>query len=277
MRKATVDEIRETQLKMLSELDSFCKDNNIKYYAFAGTMLGAIRHNGFIPWDNDIDVAVPREDYIKMQELLKGEDAHPFFRFLCYENDPNYLWQFGKLCAKHTYLKTTRGYSKLGLFLDVFPLDSQGNDMKAANQNLREAQKCVKMRVLAYDRKYNNKKYPTNATLMERISIWINFTILRHNTEEYWVKRHISLAQKFNKNRNSIFYGCNSNEKYAVVCERKMFDGEVYKSFEGHEIPLPIGYDDILKLYYGDYMKLPPKEKQIGVKEMPIYFTEECI
>lgn len=274
MRKATIEEIRDMQLHMLSEFDAFCKANNIQYYAFAGTMLGAIRHKGFIPWDNDIDVAVSREDYQVMQTLLKEEDAHPYFRFLCFENNPDYLWQFGKICAKHTYLKTTRGYSKLGLFIDVFPLDSQGNNLRAAKRNLNKAQECVKMRALAYDKKYKVMKYPPKSSLFERIRIWINFYLLHRNTEYYWVSRHIRLAQKYSKEKDSKFWGCNSNEKYAVVCERSMYDGVIYIPFESLRIPVPIGYDDILKLYYGDYMKLPPKEKQIGVKEMPIYIIE---
>lgn len=274
MRKATVEEIRGIQLKLLSELDLFCRANNIQYFAFAGTMLGTIRHKGFIPWDNDIDVAVSREDYKRMQVLLKGEDAHPYFRFLCFENDPDYLWQFGKICAKHTFLKTTRGYSKLGLFLDVFPLDSQGDNRKAAERNLRKAQRCVQMRIMAYDKKYKTMKYPPKSSFWDRMRIWFNFNVLQRNTEEYWVSRHIRLAQKFDKISNSVYYGCNSNEKYAVVCKRSMYEGVEYLPFENQMIPVPSGYDDILKLYYGDYMKLPPKEKQIGVKEMPIYIIE---
>lgn len=274
MRKATIDEIRKIQLKLLSELDTFCKINNIKYFAFAGTLLGTIRHNGFIPWDHDIDIAVPREDYIRMQQLLKHEESHPFFRFLCFENNSDYLWQFGKICAKNTYLKTTRGYSKLGLFLDVFPLDSQGNNLNKSKKNLLRTQQCVKMRMIAYDKKYKKLADFSKMSLREKISTWINFNILHRDTEEYWVKRHIRLAQKFNHINDSIYYGCNSNEKYAVTCERWMFDDVEYKSFENNIIPVPVGYDKILKLYYGDYMILPPKEKQVGLEEIPIYIIE---
>lgn len=271
MRKATPEEIRQIQFTLLSQFDDFCKQNNIKYFAFAGTLLGAIRHKGFIPWDHDIDVAVPREDYIKMQHLLKEDNSHPFFRFLCFENDKEYLWQFGKICAKNTFLKTTRGYSKLGLFLDVFPLDNQGNDKNLSNQNLKKAQHCVKMRMLAYDKKYKTMKYPPNTSFLGKLCIWINFNILHRDTEEFWVKRHIHLAQKFNNIPNSIYYGCNSNEKYAVTCKKEMFENMEYKPFETLMIPVPNGYDEILKLYYGNYMKQPPKEKRIGLKEIPIY------
>lgn len=271
MRKATVEEIREIQLELLSELDKYCKENNITYVAFAGTLLGVVRHKGFIPWDNDIDVAVPREDYERMKVLLKKDDAHPYFRFLCYENNPGYYWQHGRISAKHTYMETAGGYKKLGLSIDIFPLDSQGNDERVAKKNLKAVKKCVKMRIVAYNRKYKNEKYPKKFSAREKLITFVEFNILHHNTEQYWVNKHIKLAQKFNDIKNGEFYGCNSNDKYIVVCRRDMYRSVVSLPFENTTIPVPIGYKEILALYYGDYMKLPPKEKQVGAKEMRIY------
>ena len=274
MRKATLEEVRSIQLELLSEFDIFCKSNGIQYFAFAGTLLGTIRHKGFIPWDNDIDVAVSRADYLKMRELLKPEDAHPYFRFLCYEDDSEYLWQHGRISAKHTYLQTARGYSKLGLSIDIFPLDSQGNDFNAAKQNLMKIRECVQMRIMAYDKKYKTMKYPTTSSFFKKMNIWFQFNVLGHGTEEYWVKKHIYLAQIFNNQGDSRYFGCNSNDKYTVVCERSMYDGVQYLPFEDRTIPVPNGYDEILHLYYGDYMKLPPKEKQVGAKQMTVYIKE---
>lgn len=274
MRKATIEEVRGIQLELLSQLDSFCKENNIQYYAFAGTLLGTVRHKGFIPWDNDIDVAVSRIDYERIRKLLKDENAHPYFRFLCYEDDHDYLWQHGRISAKHTFLQTARGYSKLGLSIDIFPLDSQGNDINAAKQNLIKIRECVQMRIMAYDKKYKTMKYPTNISFLKKMNIWLQFNVLGHNTEEYWVKRHIKLAQIFNNQEDSRYFGCNSNDKYTVVCERSMYSGVQYLPFEDRTIPVPNGYEAILRLYYGDYMKLPPKDKQVGAKEMTVYIKE---
>lgn len=136
MRLASVEEVRERQLKLLGEFNDYCIENNITYFAFAGTLLGAVRHKGFIPWDNDIDLAVPRHDYERMICLLKDDSAHPYFRFLCYENDKNYLWQHGRISDKKTYMKTVGGYKKLGLSIDIFPLDNQGDSLKKAKKTL---------------------------------------------------------------------------------------------------------------------------------------------
>jgi lipopolysaccharide cholinephosphotransferase len=268
MKRATVEQVRKLQLELLNKLDVFCKENEIQYYAFAGTLLGAVRHKGFIPWDNDIDVAVSRDDYSRMQEILATEDSNDYFRFLCYENDPEYLWQHGRIVAKHTFMKTARGYKKLGLSIDVFPLDSQGNNVKDAKQNLLEIKRCVQLRIMSYEKKYKVLKYP-NCNEEEKKALISMFA--EHDQEEYWVRRHIELAKKFNDKKDSIYYGCNSNDKYTVVCKRDQYRDVVYLDFEDTKIPAPVGYDEILQEYYGDYMKLPNKDKQVGAQEMEIY------
>lgn len=273
MLKASMEEVRQIQLELLEKLDCFCKENRIRYFAFAGTLLGAVRHKGFIPWDNDIDVAVSREDYQRMQTLLASEDSNDYFRFLCFENDPEYLWQHGRVSAKHTYMKTARGYKKLGLSIDIFPLDSQGDDISEAYRNLEEIKMCVQLRIMAYDKKYKSFQLP-NCEKNEKNKLLEMFSQPGHDTEQYWVKKHILLAQKFNNNKQSKYYGCNSNDKYSVVCERELFEDVVYLDFENRKIPVPIGYKEILKKYYGDYMKLPPEDKRTTVNDMEIYIIK---
>lgn len=271
MRKATSEEVRYLQLDLLNKLDSFCKEHNIQYYAFAGTLLGAVRHRGFIPWDNDIDVAVSRTDYKVFQVLLKDEVANDDFRFLCYENDRNYLWQHGRVVAKGTYLKTARGYDKLGLSIDIFPLDNQSDDEQEAEKNLLEIKKCVQLRIMSYDKKYKGHFTYPKCSEQEKQELYTLFELQGLDDEEYWVKRHISLAQKFSSMNGCKYFGCNSNDKYTVVCQRKWYESAELLPFENSVIPVPNGYKDILNRYYGDYMKLPDEDKRIGMKTMEVY------
>lgn len=274
--KLTPEQIRKKQIEMLQKLSHFFDEHNIRYYAFCGTLLGAVRHKGFIPWDNDIDIAVPRADYIRLQSLLKNEDANDLFRFLCYENDHRYLWQFGKIVAKGTMMKTKGGYSKLGLFIDIFPLDSQGDDYDEALRNVKDARNCARLRAMAYDKKYKGEySYPKKCTPEEIKELRILFEDQNLDTEEYWVRQNILLAQKYSGMDHSVYYGCNSNEKYAVVCERSFFDTIEYLDFEDIKVPAPAGYEEILHRYYGNYMVLPSKDKQVGLLETNIYAVEE--
>jgi lipopolysaccharide cholinephosphotransferase len=266
----TDNQIRERQLKLFSRLKEFCNQQGIQYYAFAGTLLGAVRHKGFIPWDNDIDIAVSREDYKKMQRILNTEESNKYFRFLCYENDPEYLWQHGRIVDKKTYMKTARGYTKLGVSIDIFPLDNQGDTEEEAMLNLKEIQRCVQLRIMSYDKKYKTWKYP-DCSEEEKCILKNRFEIEGLDDEAYWVKRHIQLAQKFNDVKSCRYYGCNSNDKYTVIGEKKQYEDVEYLDFEDMKIPVPIGYDEILKRYYGNYMDVPSKEKQKGIKEMEIY------
>ena len=271
MVRLTSEDIRKKQLEMLQKVDNFLKNNQIQYFAFCGTLLGAVRHKGFIPWDNDIDIAVSRKDYIKMQRILKDEESNDYFRFLCYENDHRYLWQFGKIIAKGTYLKTRGGYSKLGLNIDVFPLDNQGDDYEAAVNNLKEAKKCARRRVMSYDKRCKGAFTYPKCSDDELEELKYIFEGQGKDSEEYWVKKHIALAQAFKGQDNSVYFGCNSNEKYTVVCERRFFESVEYLDFESIKVPAPIGYKEILTRYYGDYMKLPKKEMQVGLGESNIY------
>lgn len=270
-----MDEVRDRQLELLSKFDEFCLQNDIQYYAFAGTLLGVVRHKGFIPWDNDIDVAVSREDYTRMQTILKDEGANPYFRFLCNENYPEYLWQHGRISAKGTFMKTAKGYSKLGLSIDIFPLDNQGNNYEEALSNLKKIKECVQLRIMSYDYKYKTMHYPKKTSFFDKCVLGFKFYVLRNNTEAYWVHRHIELAKKFiNEPTDSKYYGCNSNDKYTVVCERKWYDSAIRLPFENTSIPVPVGYKEILARYYGDFMQLPPKNKQVGAKEMCIFVED---
>jgi len=249
MRLASEVEIRTLQMELLHSFDSFCRQHQLKYFAFCGTLLGAVRHKGFIPWDDDVDLAMSRDHYNCLISLLKDEDAHPLFRLLCYENDHSFYWQFGKLVHKKTRMKTRNGHPQLGLNIDIFPLDNQGESRLEAEKLLSKVRKCVMFRRMAYNKRCGALSY-VGRTVYERL-------------EKYWVRRHIMLAQSKNNKADTKYYGSNSNELHGGALKREFFDEVIMLNFENFKIPVPSGYKEILTTYYGDYLT-PVREYQMN-------------
>ncbi len=118
-------QLQLTELEILRFFDRLCRENQLKYYIVAGTLLGAVRHGGFIPWDDDIDVAMPRADFERFQTLMTSGDYSPYF-YQCRATEPNYAFGFSKLRLKGTavcesYLENVQ--MEKGVYIDIFPLD----------------------------------------------------------------------------------------------------------------------------------------------------------
>ena len=137
MNELTLDELKKIEFDILKHFDAFCKEHNIRYYLAFGTLLGAIRYKKFIPWDDDIDLLVPREDYDRLIRLFRDSERYQLFAF---EKNSNFHYPFAKLCDMTTRKEQTiyknRGV-KLGVEIDIFPLDGIGEDYESAIKNYK--------------------------------------------------------------------------------------------------------------------------------------------
>ena len=134
MKKATKQQLRKVQLielEILKEFDKICKDNHLRYILVGGTLIGAIRHNGFIPWDDDIDISMPRKDYNKFIKIQKKQLNHQKYYFQCMETENEFGLPFGKIRRKGSiYSETTcpLDEKKQGIWIDIFPIDKIDNN-----------------------------------------------------------------------------------------------------------------------------------------------------
>lgn len=249
--------IQEKLLNMLSWFHDYCVQNNITYYAAGGTVIGAARHNGFIPWDDDIDIVVPRLDYNRLINTFTEKIDH-FYLESPYSGNPDFLYSYAKLYDTNTTL-IERTYKKCrrGIYIDVFPLDSIGLSQKEAIQNYKKV-----------DRK--NMLLMTRTCVVRRERKWYkNASILLSKCIPSFLINDKKLSMELDKLADSLnikesVYVANLmgayREKEIVKCE--MFGNPVLHLFESIYIFLPEKYEDYLRSIYGNWRELPPIEKR---------------
>jgi lipopolysaccharide cholinephosphotransferase len=256
IQKLSYCEIKNIEFNLLLKFDEICKKYKITYFLADGTLLGAVRHKGFIPWDDDIDVHVHRCDYDKLIDVLNAESKSFGIKVVCLKNNPNCERTFLKICESNTRLEYS-GKSKikdLGVFIDIFPLDNQGNSLKEALD--------LEKKILVYHSM-------RNLSVMESIKIksvrdfikLLCFPFAKIFGTSFWVNKVDKLMQSKNK-QECCFYG--SNQPSSIICDKSVFDSAVMLEFEGKLFPAPVGYDEYLRYHYGDYMTLPPVEKRVA-------------
>ena len=251
-------ELREKELKILRNFDSFCKEKDIPYFLSNGTLLGAVKYGGFIPWDDDIDVVLLREDYDRF--INEYFDS----RYILFETRKNnrFRYPFAKLSDPDTVLNETdvNNGVNLGVNIDIFPLDYINLYFKNAKK-LSLKLHNASMLLLYSKRKIRYKKelgFKQNA-----IDIFYGICS-KVIPPRLYVKYIQKKAQMFKGEKKSKYLAmlCWSVYKGREVMPAEVYEKTVKVSFEGEEYPAPVGYDKYLRNLYGDYEKDPPKEKQ---------------
>lgn len=270
MRKIEIEEIREILLSLMDEIHAICEKRGIRYYLSGGTLIGAVRHNGFIPWDDDIDIYMPRPDYDKFMRIYAEEGDNILYEH-CLNTD--YKYPYAKLCKKNTRLIEKGGYGgvDMGVYLDIFPLDALGNSEAEAKKLMRKLLPYVNLNLsLLVD------QWRDNVSFVKNFAIW-NL----HNVA-LLMGGHKKLLAKINKIIRTYDYESSSlvgefidEIQYKRITDKKLYDARILHDFEGRQYYIPAGYDKILTDFYGDYMTPPPPEKQVLTHGYDAYVLED--
>lgn len=258
MTEITKDEQIRIMLNILDSIDAFCRKNNLRYYLHAGTLIGAIRHKGFIPWDDDVDIAMPREDYERFCSIYN--ESTDRYRIVTYKNTKGYYMPYGKVIDTRTILIHENVNSKiidLGVFIDVFPLDNCSSDYKKA---VKLYKKC----------KFLNSIKWTKVVKASDLHGWkkIAFPLAKMVFLPFSLKTILNkidrIGQKY-AGVDSRYIAVVTVMTYGLkeLFDKKWFAESIQKEFENHKFSCPSGYDNILSKMYGNYMCPPPIEKQI--------------
>lgn len=251
------DKLHAVLLEMLLEVDRICKKNNIKYCLFMGTLLGAIRHNGFIPWDDDLDIAMMREEYEKFKKACKKDLNKSKFFYQDYSTDSHYRWGYARLRRKNSeFVRSGQEFMqmKTGIFLDIFPLDFIPNFVVF---RVFHSFYYFILRKVSYSEvaRKTSRMFVTRFVYSLLNKIPIQF--LRNKFNKLSFK---SVHPKKTKFVRILFF--NLPQKYKLGYPSKWFEdfGEV--KFETGLFPGIKDFDSFLKFQYGDYTNIPPTEKR---------------
>lgn len=250
-QKLSLPQIKQLQLNILHEIHSFCKTNKIKYSLAYGSLLGAIRHQGYIPWDDDIDIWMPREDYLKFMSSFRSTRYKQIFKF---ENSM-ILLPYGKVYDSDTLLIENVNYSiSNGVFVDIFPLDkkpqSNYRNLKMSMKRLFQIKRIKEIRI-------SNTRALTRNLLLILLKV-VTFPI-RYKTIIKSINSKLPITL-YEEDAGLVDYNEYDKE---LVFNRDSFDSLIEVRFENQYFLAISNYDEILRLCYGDYMTLPPKEMQI--------------
>lgn len=254
----TLKHLQKVQIKIFKYFSEICEQNDLTYFIYAGSLIGTVRHQKFVPWDDDIDVIMFREDFEKLDKIFKME-INEDYEFLNVLNEETYHYTWGRLALKDTVFKEWWAdqvdYTP-PIFIDIFILDNIPN-----NKIKRFIHKWSSF-TLNQLTMYSYLKYENETKIKQFIQRSIHNIIKFLPISPNFIKR--KCVETFAKYQNEK---CNEVCDFPAICQMPVY----YKTdflpakkgkFEDMEVPIPNNYDKVLTRMYGNYMELPPKEKR---------------
>lgn len=267
MLEFQLKKIQETELEILNVVHEFCKENKIQYSLTYGTLIGAVRHQGFIPWDDDIDLMMMRDQYDKFIRLWRNNPPKGYFL----QNDitdPSYGNNFLKIRKKGTAFIQSEKEKNVkyhtGIFIDIFPVDRVAPEGIA-----RKTQYFACLINMLLTRNHPSEKKGLNL-LVERIILG-----LPYKCKAYLKEKTYNYKIKWNKRRNLPLFWNGTVYGAHTYFIPDLFDNMTNVSFEGKEFLAYKKYDRFLKDYFGNYMELPPEDKRVTHHPIIVYFDRE--
>lgn len=258
----TYEETREyqlAQLELVKMVDELCSKLKLTYYIIGGTLLGAVRHGGFIPWDPDIDIAMPREDYEKMREYWLNNPSERYF-YQHYSTEKNHISPHALIKIKNSHVefgttKTRVKPSYDGIYLDIFPLDNPPEDKKLQEKQMK---KIKNLKTIVYYK--SAPVYPTNNKIVKFLKLFISI-LLTPISFKYLNAKLDKAMQEYNSPTSKHLVSMASHYSYwKQLMPKTIYGTPVRINFEGIPLCAPAATDDYLTRLYGDYMQLPPEE-----------------
>lgn len=246
-----LSELKEIELGIMKKVHKFCIDNNILYFLSHGTLIGAVRHSGFIPWDDDIDIFMPRPDYERFCKIFPSFQDELLLELVNHKTKRYFGRPMSKVIDTRTILTEPQyiGDDPIGVFVDIWPLDGTPKEQEKAYSYIK---KCKDLQRDLY------------------INISKDVLGVKNKLRALWVKRIDSkkLVEKLDNQIKRYSYDASEYvtcymDPYHALMKKEWFASSTLLKFEDTEFCVPIGYKEVLTELYGNFMELPPVEKRV--------------
>lgn len=273
MKELSLREIQLVEFEVLKKLKELCEKLNLRYYLYYGTLLGAVRHQGFIPWDDDIDVAMPRPDYeILLRYCTEHAQELAPYRLMNCRTDKQYIYPISRLCDTRYYVdyEGVVQYG-LGLFVDIYPLDGCGNTPEEAMATLQMTRNAQTLTALAGSDKFRSSR---SGGLLRTLAKFAGYCYVKLRGPQHFAVMADKKAQSVSF-EDSKYIACTVWFDSFTWSEKDWLDPADTAVFEGETFPIPADTHGQLQMVYGDYMQLPPAEEQIAHHYYKAYLKDE--
>lgn len=255
-KSINLPEMKKIMVDILVAIDKYCRENDIRYFLAFGTLLGAVRHKGFIPWDDDLDICMPRPDY---EKFIAGF-THSYYKLVSPNIDNDYRLWYAKVYDDRTIIED-KVNKNLGVFIDVFPLEGLGNDKQEAGKHYN---KVAKLRYF-YDVLSCCMRLPLNErkTIVAKCSL-ILARLLYFLLPVKGIRNRLCKLMKEYNYEDSAYCGVLSYGDSSWLLSKDVFAEVVEAPFENKNFYIIKEYDKWLTNRYGNYMQLPPEDQRKG-------------
>lgn len=269
MKKVTDQELKQINLEMLCYFDKVCRENNIHYSITGGTLLGAVRHKGFIPWDDDVDVFLPRPEFEKLNDVFSDEGRYVW---KTRKKDPSFKFVYGRLLDTKTIILDAGGMASegQGIFLDVCVVDGLPRNKFFRILHIFIIQLLFRgRRTVVYDK--SRPEFSEGNFVMQILKCMV----LKTTDLEFWMKKLDKAMRRYPFNTGEYVGNFASRYGKRELIHRNAFDSYIDLEFEGQRFMACQGWEEYLKNIYGNYMELPPVEERKGHHVGTPYWVDE--
>lgn len=266
----TIEDIHSVTLKLVEKLIQICDDVGVNYYVAYGSLIGVVRHKGFIPWDDDFDVVMLRDDYETFCDYcMRHQDDMKPYKLFTRKNEENYPYNIARLnnMDYRAVYENVQGYDS-GVFIDIYPLDGAGTNAEQVIQQVKKKKSDLfRIALWSIDDHYTKSTYHK---WYRSVAKYVVRSHAKIRGSRYFLDKMESFKYLYDI-KKSRYIAEMTWDSGLTLYEKKWFETYVYMDFENLKVKVPVGYDEFLKCHYGDYMKLPPAEERIPHHEYKVY------